>query len=59
MSADELDLLSNDIGSVRFRPIEVAAACSLAEWPIGFEEASALAERILAAVAELRFRPKT
>jgi hypothetical protein len=58
MNDAELDLLSNDVGSVRFRPIEVAASAHRANWPVNFNDASALAEQILAQIAELRFAPK-
>jgi hypothetical protein len=59
MSGVELDLLSLDIGSVRYRPVEVIAACCLDSWPVGFAEASALAEQILSDVAALQFEPKS
>jgi hypothetical protein len=55
MSEEELGSLANDVGSVRFRPIEVAAATELENWPVDFSEAAALADEILAEIAALRF----
>ena len=57
MSQEELALLAGDVGSVRFRPIEVAAASQLENWPVNFDDAAALADQILAEVAALRFAP--
>jgi hypothetical protein len=54
MTEAELDLLSEDIGSVRFRPIEVTAACAHNPWPVDFATATVLANQILTNVAELR-----
>ncbi len=55
MTEQDLALLAGDLASVRFRPIEVAAASQIEPWPVAFVDAAALADQILADVAALRF----
>jgi hypothetical protein len=54
MTAEELARVAEDVGCVRYRPIEVAAACSHDAWPMNFETAIQLAQQILAEVADLQ-----
>ena len=58
MTQAELDLLSKDIGGVRYRPSEVAAVCAHPDWPQDFDSALLLADQIVNTVAELRLTPR-
>jgi hypothetical protein len=53
MTPDELNTIASDIGSVRFRPIEVAAAATRTQIPVSFAEAQAIAAQIMATCSAL------
>lgn len=56
MTEQEADLVAQDIGSVRFRPIEVASAAQNEPWPVNFETATALAADVMTNIANLRLQ---
>ena len=53
MTKDELDAIRADVGTVRFRPLEVVACGIEIKWPVGFVTARDMAEQIKSEVAEL------
>jgi hypothetical protein len=56
MTEGELSSLALDVGSIRYKPIEVQAASDLEPIPISFDHATEEAARILNEVAALRFK---
>lgn len=56
MTEQEADLVAQDVGSARFRPIEVATAAQHDPWPVNFHTATALAADVMADVANLRLQ---
>jgi hypothetical protein len=54
MAPEELALVAQDVGCARYRPIEIAAACSHDPWPVNYETAVQLAQEILAEVVDVR-----
>ena len=46
-SEEHVDAVKNDVGARRFRPAEVTGAATLADWPIAFPSAEAVANSVI------------